>query len=143
MRISDWSSDVCSSDLQGFGAKERDWNRTELVEEWRERWADHVNARLAELDIDARIDHRSYETQGIDLEPQDKIGHAAACMGEGGHESERNEDHRAVAQRSRGRLNAKRSEARCGWKERVRTYKTRWTQATSNKKNATKKHRTV
>src|SRR3546814_14284555 len=102
MRISDWSSDVCSSDLgaeglakphahvmltmramneQGFGAKERDWNRTELVEEWRERWADHVNARLAELDIDARIDHRSYEAQGIDLEPQDKIGHAAACMG--------------------------------------------------------------
>src|SRR3546814_20990411 len=27
---------------QGFGAKARDWNRTELVEEWRERWADHV-----------------------------------------------------------------------------------------------------
>lgn len=22
---------------QGFGAKERDWNRTELVEQWRER----------------------------------------------------------------------------------------------------------
>ena len=89
---------------QGFGAKERDWNRTELVEQWRERWADHVNTRLAELDIDARIDHRSLEAQGIDLEPQDKIGPAASRMGERGLESERIEDHRAVAQRNGERI---------------------------------------
>jgi Ti-type conjugative transfer relaxase TraA len=85
---------------QGFGQKERDWNRTELVEQWRERWADHVNARLAELDIDARIDHRSLEAQGIDLEPQDKIGPAASRMGERGLESERIEQHREIAQRN-------------------------------------------
>ncbi len=89
---------------QGFGAKERDWNRTELVEQWRERWAEHVNQRLAELDIDARIDHRSLEAQGIDLEPQDKIGPAAQRMGERGLESERIEDHRAVAQRNGERI---------------------------------------
>lgn len=88
----------------GFGQKERDWNRTELVEQWRERWADHVNARLAELDIDARIDHRSFEAQGIDLEPQDKIGPAASRMGERGLESERIEDHRATAQRNGERI---------------------------------------
>ncbi|WP_257544709.1 Ti-type conjugative transfer relaxase TraA [Sphingopyxis sp. DBS4] len=88
----------------GFGAKVRDWNRTELVEQWRERWADHVNARLAELDIDARIDHRSLEAQGIGLEPQDKIGPAASRMGERGLESERIEDHRAVAQRNGERI---------------------------------------
>ncbi len=88
----------------GFGAKVRDWNRTELVEQWRERWADHVNARLAELDIDARIDHRSLQAQGIDLEPQDKIGPAASRMGERGLESERIEDHRAVAQRNGERI---------------------------------------
>jgi ATP-dependent exoDNAse (exonuclease V) alpha subunit len=63
-----------SADESGFGPKARDWHRTELVERWRERWADHVNERLAELDIDARIDHRSLETQGIGLEPQTKIG---------------------------------------------------------------------
>ena len=89
---------------QGFGAKQRDWNRTELVEQWRERWADHVNTRLAELDIDARIDHRSLEAQGIDLEPQDKIGPAAQRMGERGLESERIEDHRATAQRNGERI---------------------------------------
>jgi Ti-type conjugative transfer relaxase TraA len=89
---------------EGFGAKERDWNRTELVEQWRERWADHVNARLAELDIDARIDHRSLEAQGIGLEPQDKIGPAASRMGERGLESERIEDHREIARRNGERI---------------------------------------
>lgn len=81
----------------GFGAKEREWNAHENVEQWRERWADHVNQRLAELDIDTRIDHRSLEAQGIALEPQDKIGPAAQRMSERGLESERIEDHRAIA----------------------------------------------
>jgi Ti-type conjugative transfer relaxase TraA len=88
----------------GFGQKVREWNGKENVEQWRERWADHVNARLAELDIDARIDHRSLEAQGIGLEPQDKIGPAASRMGERGLESERIEDHRAVAQRNGERI---------------------------------------
>lgn len=88
----------------GFGAKVRDWNRTELVEQWRERWADHVNTRLAELDIDARVDHRSLQAQGIELEPQDKIGPAASRMGTRGLESERIEDHRAIAQRNGERI---------------------------------------
>lgn len=88
----------------GFGQKVRDWNAHEKVEQWRERWADHVNTRLAELDIDARIDHRSLKAQGIGLEPQDKIGPAAQRMGERGLASERIEDHRAIAQRNGERI---------------------------------------
>ncbi|MET4897640.1 Ti-type conjugative transfer relaxase TraA [Sphingomonadaceae bacterium jetA1] len=84
----------------GFGQKVRDWNRSELVEQWRERWAEHVNQRLAELDIDTRIDHRSLAAQGIDLEPQDKIGPAASRMGARDLESERLEEHRAIARRN-------------------------------------------
>ena len=61
-------------DENGFGQKVRDWNRTEMVERWRRRWAELANERLAELDIDARIDHRSFEAQGIGLEPQSQIG---------------------------------------------------------------------
>ena len=91
-------------DGDGFGAKVRDWNRTELVAQWRERWADHVNQRLAELDIDARIDHRSLEAQGIGLEPQDKIGPAASRMEHRGLEAERIEDHRAIAERNGARI---------------------------------------
>ena len=90
----------------GFGAKVRDWNKSELVEQWRERWAEHVNERLAELDIDARVDHRSLEAQGIALEPQDKIGPAASRMGVRGLEAERIEEHRAVAQRNGERISA-------------------------------------
>ena len=81
----------------GFGQKNRDWNRTDLLEKWRERWAEHVNTRLAELDIDARVDHRSLEAQGIDLEPQHKIGPAASRMVEQGLESERLDEHREIA----------------------------------------------
>lgn len=88
----------------GFGAKVRDWNKTALIEHWRERWADHVNHALTERDIDARIDHRSLEAQGIALEPQDKIGPAASRIGGRGQEAERIEEHRAIAQRNGERI---------------------------------------
>jgi len=81
----------------GFGRKNRDWNRTDLLEKWRERWGEHVNQRLAELDIDARIDHRSLEAQGISLEPQHKIGPAASRMAAQGLESERLDEHLKIA----------------------------------------------
>jgi ATP-dependent exoDNAse (exonuclease V) alpha subunit len=86
-----------SVDEQGFGAKQRDWNRTELLKEWREAWASDVNQRLAELDIDARVDHRSFEDRGIELEPQHKIGAAGARRLERGEDAERAEDHRRIA----------------------------------------------
>jgi Ti-type conjugative transfer relaxase TraA len=85
---------------EGFGAKVRDWNRTELVQSWRESWETHVNERLAELDIDARIDHRSLEAQGIELEPQNKIGPAASRMAGHGLEAERIAEHADIARRN-------------------------------------------
>lgn len=88
----------------GFGAKVRAWNSRELIEQWRERWAEHVNLALAERDIDARIDHRSLEAQGVGLEPQDKIGPAASRMGTRGLEAERIEEHRAIAARNGDRI---------------------------------------
>src|SRR3546814_19591411 len=50
----------------GFGKKVVEWNSTALLKEWREAWADHVNQRLAGLDLDARIDHSMLAEQGID-----------------------------------------------------------------------------
>ena len=95
---------VCADGEAAFGAKVREWNATSLVEQWRERWADHVNQRLAELDIDARIDHRSLAAQGIELEPQDKIGRAASRMDGRGLEAERIAEHREIAQRNGQRI---------------------------------------
>ena len=88
----------------GFLAKARDWNSTALLEGWREAWAEHVNARLAELDHDIRIDHRSLKDQGIDLEPQFKIGPAAARSEARGRASERADQHRDIAHRNGERL---------------------------------------
>ena len=76
----------------GFGAKVR-----ELVQAWREHWAIHVNERMASLDIDVRIDHRSLEAQGIDLEPQNKIGAPAHRMERDGLEAERLTEHLDIA----------------------------------------------
>lgn len=85
-------------DENGFGPKVRDWNRTEMVERWRERWAALANERLAELDIDARIDHRSLEAQGIALEPQSQIGATAQRIeGEGIEAADRAEMHLEIA----------------------------------------------
>ena len=83
--------------LEGFGKKNRDWNSTELLKDWREAWSAHVNERMAELGIEGRIDHRSYEAQGIGLEPQHKIGPAASRRPEQGLEAERIEDHTRIA----------------------------------------------
>ncbi|PNQ77775.1 Ti-type conjugative transfer relaxase TraA [Erythrobacter sp. SAORIC-644] len=85
----------------GFGKKVRDWNRTELISAWRERWADHVNERLASLDIDARIDHRSLEAQRIELEPQTKIGAPSLRMGP---EADRLIEHHAIARENGERI---------------------------------------
>jgi Ti-type conjugative transfer relaxase TraA len=96
-------------DENGFGPKVRDWNRTEMVERWRERWAELANERLAELDIDARIDHRSLEAQGIALEPQSQIGAPAKGIEdrriEGqGIEADRAEMHREIARVNGARI---------------------------------------
>ena len=96
-------------DENGFGQKVRDWNRTEMVARWRERWAELANERLAELDIDARIDHRSLEAQGIALEPQSQIGAPAKrienrVIESEGTEADRAEMHREIARGNGARI---------------------------------------
>lgn len=54
---------------QGFGYKVREWNNKALLLDWRERWAEMCNQRMAELGFDMKIDHRTLEAQGINLEP--------------------------------------------------------------------------
>jgi Ti-type conjugative transfer relaxase TraA len=85
---------------EGFGKKVREWNSTELLSDWRERWAGHVNERLAELGIDAQVDHRTLEAQGIELQPQHKIGPAGMRRVERGEDAERALDHRDIARRN-------------------------------------------
>lgn len=57
----------------GFGNKNTEWNNPAMLHEWRASWARHLNYALAKAGVAERVDHRSYEAQGIDLEPQPKL----------------------------------------------------------------------
>jgi len=93
-------------DGDGFGKKQRAWNDVGLLRDWREGWAELANARLTELGHDTRIDHRSLRDQGIELEPQHKIGPAGARREERGEDAERAAEHRAIARRNGEALSA-------------------------------------
>lgn len=63
-----------------------DWNAKERVEEWRSAWADCCNARLAERE---RIDHRSFDRQGINQIPTVHEGFIARKLVKDGKKSDR------------------------------------------------------
>lgn len=50
---------------------------SKLVTQWRERFAALTNERLRENGIEARVDHRTLEAQGIEREPTRHLGPAA------------------------------------------------------------------
>src|SRR4051794_15877127 len=91
---------------EGFGRKVREWNGVTELQGWREAWATCANERLAELGHEVRVDHRSFKDQGVELEPQNKIGPAGARREERGEAAERAVEHRAIAQRNGKRIAA-------------------------------------
>ncbi|MFQ9115713.1 MobQ family relaxase [Eubacterium sp.] len=57
-----------------------DWNERSNVEKWRKSWADMCNTYLEKSGHDERIDHRSYERQGLEILPTEHLGTAASQM---------------------------------------------------------------
>ena len=57
-----------------------DWNEQTKAEEWRGAWAEICNRFLEQNGHAERIDHRSYERQGIDQIPTVHLGAAASQM---------------------------------------------------------------
>jgi hypothetical protein len=47
----------------GFGRKVADWNKVELLQDWREAWARDVNLALERHGHEARVDHRTLAAQ--------------------------------------------------------------------------------
>jgi len=64
---------------EGFGAKERDWNAKDLLVDWRQSWAEHVNDTLERCDIHERVDHRTLVAQRADAL---SLAHDAAERGD-------------------------------------------------------------
>lgn len=73
-----------------------DWNDQTKAEEWRAAWADCVNAALERGNHTERIDHRSYERQGIDQIPTVHLGVAAHQMEKRGIRTERGNINREI-----------------------------------------------
>ena len=48
---------------EGFTTKNRDWNKVDLLEHWREAWALGSNHALERAGLEERIDHRTLEAQ--------------------------------------------------------------------------------
>jgi ATP-dependent exoDNAse (exonuclease V) alpha subunit len=68
-------------DGEKFSAKKpREWNDVGLLVKQRETWAEAVNAALENAGRPERVDHRTLKAQGIEREPQPKIGVAATAM---------------------------------------------------------------
>ncbi len=57
--------------------KVNEWNNRGMAEIWRKAWADICNRFL---DVNHKIDHRSYARQGIDREPTYHIGPTQSAM---------------------------------------------------------------
>jgi Ti-type conjugative transfer relaxase TraA len=55
---------------EGFGKKNVEWNKKELLKEWRQSWCELSNKHLSLNGFDIQIDHRTLKEQGIELSPQ-------------------------------------------------------------------------
>jgi predicted nucleic acid-binding Zn-ribbon protein len=73
-----------------------DWNNRENAEVWRRAWADLANDFLAQNNRPERIDHRSYERQGIDQLPTVHVRVSATQMEKKGIVTERGELNRNI-----------------------------------------------
>src|SRR5579885_686861 len=83
----------------GFGQKVRAWNDKAMLLTWRQEWAEVANKHLALHGHDLRIDHRTLVEQGINLEPQHKIGASVAK-----DRLVRMEDHQRIARENGDKL---------------------------------------
>lgn len=86
---------------EGFGPKQREWNRTEQLEQWREAWAAYQNRALERAGSQERVDSRSLKDRGIEREAEPKIGPEANEMERKGRASERGDLRREVWERNR------------------------------------------
>lgn len=57
-----------------------DCGSPETLEAWRQAWAELCNAKFAEKGLDCRIDHRSYERQGVEQIPTQHEGPTVRAM---------------------------------------------------------------
>ncbi len=73
-----------------------DWGKPETLEAWREAWAALCNAKFEEKGMTCRIDHRSYERQGVEQIPTVHEGVAVRRMEAKGIVTDKGEHNRWI-----------------------------------------------
>ena len=73
-----------------------DWNEQDKAEEWRKAWADITNKYLKENSIQEKVDHRSYQRQGIEHIPTIHLGIYATQMEKKGIATDRGNINREI-----------------------------------------------
>ena len=73
-----------------------DWNEQDKAEHWRKAWADITNKYLEENSIQEKVDHRSYQRQGIEQIPTIHLGVAASQMEKKGIATDRGNINREI-----------------------------------------------
>jgi len=95
-----WNDNITAAAQQWEARRNEDWEKYDDLRQnrninlWRMAWAEHENRALERAGIAARVDHRSYLEQGVDLIPQPKVGQAGTSYERRGMDSDR-----AVARR--------------------------------------------
>ena len=78
-----------------------DWNEQDKAEEWRKTWADITNKYLEENSIQEKVDHRSYQRQGIEEIPTIHLGVSASQMEKKGIATDRGNINREIRKQNR------------------------------------------
>ena len=86
----------------GFGKKNTDWNKKELLLEWRKAWANINNEMFERKGLAERIDHRSYKEQGVDRLPYIHLGYEAAALEKKGIRTRRGDYNREIQRHNEG-----------------------------------------
>ncbi|MDU3396762.1 MAG: MobQ family relaxase [Clostridiales bacterium] len=73
-----------------------DWNEQDKAEHWRKAWADITNKYLEENSIQEKVDHRSYQRQGIEQIPTIHLGVSATQMEKKGIATDRGNINREI-----------------------------------------------
>ena len=73
-----------------------DWNEQDKAEEWRKAWADITNKYLEENNTQEKVDHRSYQRQGIEQIPTIHLGVSASQMEKKGITTDRGNINREI-----------------------------------------------
>jgi hypothetical protein len=82
----------------GFGKKNRDWNKKENLLQWRKAWAHTNNDMFERKGLAERIDHRTYKEQSLDRKATIHMGRAATALERQGIKTERGNYNREVQQ---------------------------------------------